>query len=239
MPRPLRIHYPDVPLHVVQRGHNRAACFFSGMDYACYLHWLHESLSSRGIALHAYALMTNHVHLLLTPPSAEAVGRAMISLHRRYVHYVNKKYGRFGTLWEGRYRSSLIQSERYLFACQRYIELNPVRAGIVSDPARYRWSSYPFYAFGRSNTLLTSSAAYLALGESAADRQSVYREACGATLDDGTIDRMRTAFSRGLPLGDAQFVEWIERMTGVSCRRIPPGRPPKKGMRKTEPGSVL
>lgn len=225
MPRPLRIHFPDVPLHVVQRGHNRSACFLQAEDYACYLHWLNEAFASRGIALHAYALMTNHVHLLLTPPDAVVVPRAMISLNRRYVHYFNKKYERFGTLWEGRYRSSLIQTERYFFFCQRYIELNPVRAGIVADPVRYRWTSYPFHAFGRPNAMLTPSIAYFALGESPIERQATYRQTCGTTMDDKIVENMRSAFSRSLPLGDDGFVESIERATGVPCRMQSPGRP--------------
>jgi len=132
----------------VQRGHNREPCFFSEDDYSSYLHWLGEALSESECALHAYVLMTNHVHLLLTPKKAEAVPRLIISLGRRYVQYINRSYRRTGTLWDSRYKSSLVQAETYLLACQRYIELNPVRAAMVEDPAHYRWTSYRANALG-------------------------------------------------------------------------------------------
>ena len=138
MPRRPRVHLPGHPLHIVLRGHNREACFFAEEDFHTFLHCLGESLDASSIALHAYVLMTNHVHLLVTPKHAEDVPSLMISLGRRYVQYVNKTYHRTGTLWDSRYKSSLIQSDLYLLTCQRYIELNPVRAAIVEDPAHYR-----------------------------------------------------------------------------------------------------
>ena len=142
MPRRPRIHLDDVPLHIVQRGHNREACFYAEEDYHTYLHWLGEALEKERYTLHAYALMTNHVHLLLTPKQAESVPRLIIALGRRYVQYINKTYRRTGTLWDRRYKSSLIQAETYLLTCQCYIELDPVRAAMVDDPAHYRWTSY-------------------------------------------------------------------------------------------------
>jgi putative transposase len=142
MPRRPRIHLPGVPIHLVQRGHNREPCFYSDEDFLAYREWLGEALKKTGCALHAYVLMTNHVHLLLTPPSAEAVSQLVMSLGRRYVQYINKTYRRTGTLWDSRYKSSLIHSDDYLLLCQRYIELNPVRADMTDDPARYPWSSY-------------------------------------------------------------------------------------------------
>jgi len=128
MPRRPRIHLDGVPLHIVQRGHNREACFLAEEDYHAYLHWLKEALGEAQCALHSYALMTNHVHLLLTPRHADAVPRLIISIGRRCVQYINHTYRRTGTLWDSRYKSSLIHAESYLLACQRYIELNPVRA---------------------------------------------------------------------------------------------------------------
>lgn len=151
MPRRPRIHLDGVPLHIVQRGHNRAPCFFAEEDYFAYLHWLDEALREHGCALHAYALMTNHVHLLLTPAKAAAVPRLIIALGRRYVQYINRSYRRTGTLWDSRYKSSLIQAETYLIDCMRYIELNPVRAAMVDDPAHYRWSSYRANALGQAD----------------------------------------------------------------------------------------
>ena len=144
MPRRPRIHLDGVPLHIVQRGHNRQPCFFGEEDYQAYLYWLGEALKKEQCALHAYALMTNHVHLLVTPDRTESIPRLIIALGRRYVQYINTTYRRTGTLWDSRYKSSLIQAETYLLSCQRYIELNPVRAAMVDDPAHYRWTSYRY-----------------------------------------------------------------------------------------------
>src|SRR5262245_9644203 len=130
MPRRPRIHLDGLPLHIVQRGHNRGPCFFGEEDYRSYRHWLGEALVEADCELHAYVLMTNHVHLLVTPSKAEKLPKLLISLGRRYVQYVNRVYGRTGTLWESRYKSSLVQADRYLLACHRYVELNPVRAGM-------------------------------------------------------------------------------------------------------------
>jgi len=150
MPRRPRVHLADTPLHIVQRGHNRDACFFAEADYLAYRDWLGEGLRATGCQLHAYVQMTNHVHLLLTPPDVGAVSRLMISLGRRYVAYINKTYRRTGTLWDSRYKASLVQAEDYLLVCQRYIELNPVRAAMVDDPAHYRWSSYRANGLGQA-----------------------------------------------------------------------------------------
>ena len=153
MPRRPRIHLPGQPIHLVQRGHNRDACFFADEDFLAYLEWLAEALKKSGCALHAYVLMTNHVHLLVTPPSAEALPQLVMSLGRRYVQYINRKYKRTGTLWDSRYKSSLVHADDYLLLYQRYIELNPVRAGMVDDPARYRWSSYRANGLGQADVL--------------------------------------------------------------------------------------
>lgn len=154
MPRRHRILLDDVPLHIVQRGHNREPCFFAEEDYHTYLHWLGEALREHEAALHAYVLMTNHVHLLLTPRRADRVPRLVISLGRRYVQYINRSYRRTGTLWDSRYKSSVVQAVTYFLLCQRYIELNPVRAAMVDDPAHYRWSSYRVLALGEATPSL-------------------------------------------------------------------------------------
>ena len=164
MPRRPRIHLDGVPLHIVQRGHNREPCFFAEDDYSGYLHWLGVALAESGCALHAYVLMTNHVHLLVTPTKAEAVPKFIISLGRRYVQYINRSYRRTGTLWDSRYKSSLVQAETYLLACQRYIELNPVRVAMVEDPAHYRWTSYRANALGQPDARLSPHPIYRALG---------------------------------------------------------------------------
>jgi putative transposase len=175
MPRRPRIHLPGLPLHVVQRGHNRDACFFAEEDHLVYREWLGEACKATGCALHAYVQMTNHVHLLLSPPEPEAVSRLMISLGRRYVQYINKTYHRTGTLWDSRYKSSLVQADAYLLLCQRYIELNPVRATMVDDPAHYRWSSYRANGLGQPDSLLTPHVVYSSLGTNEADRLANYR----------------------------------------------------------------
>jgi putative transposase len=140
MPRKPRMYLADVPSHIVQRGNDREACFFEQDNYRFYLQCLGEACRRYAVSLHAYVLMTNHVHLLMTPSTAEGVSRVMQLVGNRYVQYINRSYGRTGTLWEGRHRSSLVDAEHYLLRCYRYIELNPVRAKIVSHPGEYRWS---------------------------------------------------------------------------------------------------
>jgi putative transposase len=135
MPRRSRLVLPGVPLHLIQRGNNRQVCFVADEDFAIYLNWLHQYADETGCRLHAYALMTNHVHLLISADRAQAPGALMKALGQRYVQYFNRTYRRSGTLWEGRYRSCLVQAADYLLVCQRYIELNPVRAGMVEHPA--------------------------------------------------------------------------------------------------------
>jgi putative transposase len=225
MPRRPRIHLDGVPLHIVQRGHNREPCFFGEEDYQSYLYWLGEALKKESCALHAYALMTNHVHLLITPRQAEAVPRLIIALGRRYVQYINTTYRRTGTLWDSRYKSSLIQAETYLLACQRYIELNPVRAAMVDDPAHYRWTSYRHHALGQANPILTPHPLYLALGKDDNTRQTAYRALFRAQLDKAAIDDIRLALNQNQPLGNSRFYDKIEAMTGQRREAKPRGRP--------------
>lgn len=149
MPRRPRVALPEVPLHLIQRGNNRQACFFAEEDYAFYLDHLAEQAIKQGCRVHAYCLMTNHVHLLVTPLAEGSVGALMKAVGQRYVQYVNRTYRRSGTLWEGRFRSCVLQDDAYLLACSRYIEMNPVRAGMVVHPGDYRWSSYRANGQGR------------------------------------------------------------------------------------------
>jgi len=227
LPRRPRIHLADLPLHIVQRGHNRDACFFADEDYHAYRHWLGEALKSSGCLLHAYVLMTNHVHLLLTPPEPEAISRLMISLGRRYVQYINKTYHRTGTLWDSRYKSSLVQADNYLLLCQRYIELNPVRANMVNDPADYRWSSYRANGLGQVDQLLTPNEVYASLGQSEVDRLAAYRALFRTELDAEAIGDIRMALDQGQPLGNSRFIDNIERATGQRREARPRGRPKK------------
>lgn len=225
MPRRPRIHLSNVPLHIVQRGHNREPCFFAEEDYHAYLHWLGEALIKEGCALHAYALMTNHVHLLLTPKQAESVPRLIIALGRRYVQYINKTYRRTGTLWDSRYKSSLIQAETYLLTCQRYIELNPVRAAMVDDPAHYRWTSYRANGLGQPSAILTPHPLYMSLGGNDAERREAYRALFRSQLDKAAVDDIRLALSQSQPLGNERFYARIEKLTGQRREAKPQGRP--------------
>ena len=227
MPKRPRIHLPGFPLHVIQRGHNRDACFFAEDNYLAYREWLGEAIKTAGCQLHAYVQMTNHVHLLLTPPEPEAIPRLMISLGRRYVQYINKTYRRTGTLWDSRYKSSLVQAEEYLLRCQRYIELNPVRAGMVDDPAHYRWSSYRANGLGQVDSLLTPHAVYSDLGPNNTDRLDTYRALFRPELDAVAITDIRMALDQGQTLGDSRFLDQIERAIGLRRAPRPRGRPRK------------
>jgi len=227
MPRRPRIHLDGVPLHIVQRGHNHEPCFFAEEDYQSYLYWLKEALIKEQCSLHAYVLMTNHVHLLITPERAESIPQLIISIGRRYVQYINTSYRRTGTLWDSRYKSSLIQSETYLLRCQRYIELNPVRAAMVDDPAHYRWSSYRHNALGQSNPYLTQHPLYLGLGlgNDEKTRQVAYRSLFSTDLDKDAINDIRLALNQNQPLGNSRFYRKIEAMTGQRREAKPRGRP--------------
>ena len=228
MPRRPRVLLSGYPLHIVQRGINREACFFTDEDYHCYLHWLEESARACGCAIHAYALMTNHVHLLLTPREDGGPSRLMQSLGRRYVQYANRFYRRTGSLWEGRYKSSVVQAESYLLASQRYIELNPVRAGMVGDPGQYRWSSYRANGLGQVDPRLTPHECYQSLGGGAGERQAAYRALFRPELEAEAVDDIRKALRLGMPLGNARFAETICRRLGIrhnSGKRGRPNRP--------------
>ena len=221
MPRRPRLVLPDIPLHVIQRGNNRTACFFAEEDYACYLRALADCARMTGCRVHAYVLMTNHVHLLVSAARAEAPGEMMKTLGQRYVQYVNRAYRRSGTLWEGRYRSSPTQAESHLLACYRYIELNPVRAGMVAHPAEYRWSSHRANAQGEGDALIQPHALFMALGPDAASQQSAYRELFRHALEPGLVDQIRRATNGNFALGSARFAEQIATTRG---RRVSPGK---------------
>ena len=183
--------------------------------------WLDEYAQASGCAIHAFVLMTNHVHLLLTPACVDSAGRLMKRLGQRYVQYVNRTYQRSGTLWEGRYRSSVVQTEAYVLACYRYIEMNPVHAGMVAHPAAYPWSSYAANALGDRLGCLTPHAQYLALAKDADRRDAAYRALFRARLDPGLVEQIRRATNGNFVLGNDRFAEEIGAMLG---RRIRPGR---------------
>ena len=225
MPRKQRMYLPGVPAHVVQRGNNRDACFFQDEDYQFYLAVLAEALKRYRVQLHAYVLMTNHVHLLMTPEDESGISRVMQHVGRLFVLYMNRTYRRTGTLWEGRHKASLINASEYLLNCYRYIELNPVRAGMVAVPEAYRWSSYPWHGWGKTDQLITDHALYQALATDAPDRQSAYRALFADHLAPDTIHRMREASAHNYPLGNDRFRESIALQLGRSVGYLDPGRP--------------
>lgn len=221
MPRRPRIILPNIPLHLIQRGNNRQACFFADDDYRVYLDWLEEYAKKTHCAIHAYVLMTNHVHLLLTPQTESAAGELMKRLGQRYVQYVNRTYRRSGTLWEGRFRSCLTQEESYVLSCYRYIELNPVRADMVTHPAEYRWSSYRTNAQGMRSSFLIPQTQYQALGSDSKTRYSAYRELFRYHLDPGLVDEIRLATNGNYALGSSRFKAQVSATLG---RRVMPGK---------------
>lgn len=226
MPRKPRFYLAGVPVHVVQRGHSREPVFFEDGDYQAYLGWLKESAQRYECAVHAYVLMTNHVHLLVTPERKDSVTLMMQYIGRRYVPYVNATYGTSGTLWEGRYKASLVQDEHYLLTCMRYIELNPVRAGMVRSPAHYRWSSYRSNAAEQAQSFITPHAEYRALGRTAASRHAAYKALFNAHVDDPReLNEIRAAWQTGTPLGNDLFKEKIERKLKCKVGYSRRGRP--------------
>jgi putative transposase len=227
MPRQPRPVAADVPLHITQRGNNRLRCFFEDDDYRVYLHLLRAASLQAECRIHAYVLMSNHVHLLVSPKDELGPALMMKSLGQRYVQYVNRRYARTGTLWEGRYHSCLVHSETYLMVCQRYIELNPVRAGLVVAPALYSWSSYHHNAHGQSSKLVVQHELYGRLGQDMASRQSAYRALFDELIDPETLRRVRKATRGGRVLGYFGSEQPYPALIGRSVAPNPVGRPRK------------
>ena len=227
MARLPRFFVPGEVLHVIQRGNNRDPVFGAEPDYLFYLDCLERAAAERSLAIHAYVLMTNHVHLLATPAHEHSLPKTLQSVGRRYVQYFNYSYRRTGTLWEGRYRSTLINSEHYLLTCMRYIELNPIRAGMVEHPADYPWSSYRGNALGAQDSLLTPHELYCRFGRSVEERQSGYRQLFRAQLSNSDIEAIREATNKAWALGNNRFRARIEALAGRRAAPLPKGRPTK------------
>ena len=225
MPRKPRIYLAGMPYHVIQRGNNRQACFYAEQDYLFYLECLTDACRRYTVAVHAYVLMTNHVHLLMTPANDDGISRVMQSVGRRYVQYINREYRRSGTLWEGRHKSSLVDADNYLLICHRYIELNPVRANMVAHPADYRWSSYNGNASLGEDERLIPHPIYLGLGRDREARVSVYRGLFAGNLDTDSIKAVRIAAQYSMPLGSDRFRAEIEAMLGRKLGHAKRGRP--------------
>jgi putative transposase len=214
MARLPRLCLPGIPQHIIQRGTNRQACFASEEDFSAYAHWLAKYSQKYDVAIHSWVFMTNHVHLLVTPSCSNGVSKMMQSLGRHYVRYFNYAYQRSGTLWEGRFKSCVVNAEEYLLICQRYIELNPVRAGMVSAPAEYKWSSFQSNGLGKRATLWTPHACYLALGANVEERSSAYRALFSVDLESTALGTIRDASNKGLALGSERFKREVEALSG-------------------------
>ena len=225
MARLARVCPIGIPQHIIQRGNNRQVCFASEQDFSAYVNWLKDYSKKYQVEIHAWILMTNHVHLLCTPRIDNAVSRMMQSLGRHYVRYFNFSYKRTGTLWEGRFKSCLVQEENYLLQLYRYIELNPVRAGMVGQPSDYVWSSYSINALGKKSELCTPHPLYLALGSEPKERQSNYRELFKYHVEGSLLEDIRLATNKGLALGNERFEMEVERLTGRRMTAKKMGRP--------------
>jgi putative transposase len=227
MARQPRLDLPGVPQHVVQRGNNRLPCFLDDADRRRYLHLLGEALLETGCALHAYVLMDNHVHLLLTPPETGAVSRLMQKLGRSYVGQFNARHRRTGTLWEGRYKSCLVDSEGYVLRCYRYIDLNPVRARMTDDAAAYAWSSAPAHCGHRIDTLLRAHPTYAALASTPEARAEAYRQLLSEALSDDDLSAIRIYLQQQRALGRDDFRAMVEAKTLRFAGTRPAHRPPR------------
>ncbi|MCX5976954.1 MAG: transposase [Coprothermobacterota bacterium] len=230
MPRTSRIVVSGYPHHIIQRGHNRQAVFLADGDYRHYLKNLREWKDAYGCRIYAYCLMTNHVHLIIDPGEDERnLAYLMKRVSGRHTRYVNRLEGRTGSLWEGRFKSSLISADEYLLACCRYVELNPVRAGIVADPADYRWSSYGVKIGNRQEEWLDDDPCYLGLADSEKERAEIYAAWVKGTIAAEEWELIRTSLQRGQLTGSPRFVEEMEKKLERRLEPRGPGRPRKVG----------
>ncbi len=215
MARKPRLHIDGCPQHLIQRGNNRSVCFFSVADYAFYLHTLKEAALVADVKIHAFVLMTNHVHLLASGASKDSIPHFMQALGRRFVRYINLTYERTGTLWEGRYKSSLVSSTEYFLAVSRYIELNPVRARMVAQPGEYPWSSFRHNGMGIDIGLVTEHQEYKRLAATKAGRVQAYRQLFAGPLSTELVDEIRSHANKGWVLGGDQFKQQLTRKAGA------------------------
>lgn len=225
MARLPRLIVPGYPHHIVQRGNNRQAIFVDDSDRKRYLSLLIRSAQTHHLAIHAYVLMPNHVHLLATPPDESAVAATMQAIGRAYVRWFNRRHQRTGTLFEGRFRSCVVQSDHYLLACTRYIEMNPVRAKLVESPEAFRWSSHRHHIGLAPSAFITEHETMWALGNTPFERQSSYRKMFESPIGEQALTDIRTKLNKGRALGSPTWVEELSRSTSLPVLEGKPGRP--------------
>lgn len=235
MPRKPRFYLPEIPVHLVQRGHSREPVFFETEDYTTYAYWLKESSEKYDIDVHAFVLMTNHVHLLVSSNIGQNISLFMQFVGRHYVPYLNKKYGKSGSAWEGRYKASLVQEANYFLKVMRYIELNPVRANMVELPGHYRWSSFCHNIGEGGISFVKPHPVYNGLGCDRSERIAAYQELFSSCLEPEDVKRIRESWKTGTPLGNDMFREKIEKQLQCKVGSTKRGRPagasePKKGL---------
>ena len=228
MARLPRLVIPHQPHHIIQRGNDRRLIFRDTDDYQAFLRLLREASKQFKVAIHAYVLMPNHLHLLTTPSEQDSLGRMMQWMGRHYVPYFNRKYERVGTLWQGRYKACVIDSERYFMTCSRYVELNPVRAALVADPADYPWSSYAHHIGAKSDPLISDHALYWALGNTPFEREVAYKSMSQQALASEEVTALTEATLKGWALGSEQFKLALERQANRRVRPAKRGRPSKR-----------
>ena len=231
MPRKPRFYLPGLPVHVYQRGHNKQPVFFEEEDYLVYLRHLKAVADTFDCKIHAYVLMTNHIHLLVTPKTSDGISLLFQGIGRHFVPYINKTYERRGSLWEGRHKSSVIGADDYLLSCMRYIELNPVRANMVEHPDQYRWSSYTCNALGVDNAIIKPHELYLSLAGTANKQQAAYRALFASAVKKDESDLIYASLQSGTPIGNDKFTTYIESVTRRKIGFIKVGRP-EKGNKK-------
>ena len=225
MPRLPRISPAEVAVHVLQRGNNRQACFASDDDHGAFIGWLKEYSARYRVDVHAWVMMPNHIHLLCTPHDDVGISKMMQSVGRSYVQYYNREYRRSGTLWDGRFKSCVVENETYLLELYRYIEMNPVRATLVEDPGEYRWSSYQVNGLGKISDLCVPHQEYLSLGGDPLERQNNYRELFTYQVEDELLKEIRDNTQRGMAIGRDRFKQEIEALTGRRLKSKKRGRP--------------
>lgn len=225
MPRLPRISPAGVAVHIIQRGNNRQVCFASDEDHWAFTGWLKEYSARYRVDIHAWVMMTNHIHLLCTPHDDIGISRMMQSVGRRYVQYFNREYRRSGTLWEGRFKSCLVENETYLLELYRYIEMNPVRAMMVDDPGDYQWSSYQINGFGKASDLCVPHQEYLSLGVDPLERQKNYRGLFIHQVEGELLKEIRDNTHKGMAIGSERFKDEIEILTGRRLKSKKRGRP--------------